>query len=462
MADTDTPSAYQTDALIAEDIDAYLDLHQNKTMLRFITCGSVDDGKSTLIGRLLYDSKMIFEDQLAALESDSKRVGTQGQEIDFALLVDGLAAEREQGITIDVAYRFFGTEKRKFIVADCPGHEQYTRNMVTGASSANLSIVLVDARLGVIEQSRRHTAIAALLRIPHLVVAINKMDLVGWSEARFHEIRAQFEEFLPRFDIKDVKFIPMSALNGDNVVTASPHTPWYQGPTLLGHLETVHIASDWNLNGFRLPVQWVNRPNNPTDETLHDFRGFSGQIAGGIVRTGQKVIALPAGVTSTVKEIWTYDGPVKEAFCPQSVTLVLEHDIDISRGSMIIGTEHLPGSSTDLHAEICWMHPRALQAGKKYYLKHTTHTVQVAVTAVTSKLNLDTLDYEPDPAQLAMNDIGEIRLRAAKPLVFDGYATNRLTGSFILIEQGTNATVAAGMLYPPESVVKPENGDYAI
>jgi bifunctional enzyme CysN/CysC/sulfate adenylyltransferase subunit 1 len=429
-------------------------------ILRFNTCGSVDDGKSTLIGRLLYDSKSLMEDQIEALERSADITG--GGQINLANLTDGLRAEREQGITIDVAYRYFATPRRKFIIADTPGHIQYTRNMVTGASSANLSIVLVDARLGVIEQSRRHTAIAALLRIPHLVVAINKMDLVGWSEARFHEIRAQFEEFLPRFDIKDVKFIPMSALNGDNVVTASPHTPWYQGPTLLGHLETVHIASDWNLNGFRLPVQWVNRPNNPTDETLHDFRGFSGQIAGGIVRTGQKVIALPAGVTSTVKEIWTYDGPVKEAFCPQSVTLVLEHDIDISRGSMIIGTEHLPGSSTDLHAEICWMHPRALQAGKKYYLKHTTHTVQVAVTAVTSKLNLDTLDYEPDPAQLAMNDIGEIRLRAAKPLVFDGYATNRLTGSFILIEQGTNATVAAGMLYPPESVVKPENGDYAI
>lgn len=429
-------------------------------ILRFNTCGSVDDGKSTLIGRLLYDSKSLMEDQIEALERSADITG--GGQINLANLTDGLRAEREQGITIDVAYRYFATPRRKFIIADTPGHIQYTRNMVTGASSANLSIVLVDARLGVIEQSRRHTAIAALLRIPHLVVAINKMDLVGWSEARFHEIRAQFEEFLPRFDIKDVKFIPMSALNGDNVVTASPNTPWYQGPTLLGHLETVHIASDWNLNGFRLPVQWVNRPNNPTDETLHDFRGFSGQIAGGIVRTGQKVIALPAGVTSTVKEIWTYDGPVKEAFCPQSVTLVLEHDIDISRGSMIIGTEHLPGSSTDLHAEICWMHPRALQAGKKYYLKHTTHTVQVAVTAVTSKLNLDTLDYEPDPAQLAMNDIGEIRLRAAKPLVFDGYATNRLTGSFILIEQGTNATVAAGMLYPPDSVVKPENGDYAI
>ena len=335
--------------------------------------------------------------------------------------------------------------------------------MVTGASLANLSIVLVDARLGVIEQSRRHTAIAALLRIPHLVVAVNKMDLVGWSEARFLEIRAQFEEFLPRLDIKDVKFIPMSALNGDNVVEASPHTPWYVGATLLGHLETVHIASDWNLNGFRLPVQWVNRPNNPTDPALHDFRGFSGQIAGGIVRVGQKIIAFPAGLTTTVKQIWTFDGPVQEAFCPQSVTLVLEHDIDISRGSMLVGLDaHLPGSHTDLQAEVCWMHSRPLQSGKKYFLKHTTHTVQVAITEIVSKLNLDTLESGAAPAELAMNDIGEIRLRAAKPLVFDGYATNRLTGSFILIEQGTNATVAAGMLRPPRENVKPENADYVI
>ncbi len=429
-------------------------------ILRFNTCGSVDDGKSTLIGRLLYDTKSLMEDQIEALERSADITG--GGQINLANLTDGLRAEREQGITIDVAYRYFATPRRKFIIADTPGHVQYTRNMVTGASNANLSIILVDARTGVIEQSRRHTAIAALLRIPHLVVAINKMDLVGWSEARFLEIRAQFEEFLPRLDIKDVKFIPMSALNGDNVVEPSVHTPWYVGPTLLGHLETVHIASDWNLNGFRLPVQWVNRPNNPTDQSLHDFRGFSGQIAGGIVKVGQKVIAFPAGIVSTVKQIWTYDGPVEEAFCPQSVTLVLEHDIDISRGSMLVGLDHLPGSHSDLQAEVCWMHPRALQAGKKYYLKHTTHTVQVAVTEIVNKLNLATLDSEAGATELAMNDIGEIRLRTAKPLVFDGYATNRLTGSFILIEQGTNATVAAGMLNSPREIVKPENGDYVI
>ena len=435
-------------------------VHVPIDILRFNTCGSVDDGKSTLIGRLLYDSKSLMEDQIEALERSADITG--GGQINLANLTDGLRAEREQGITIDVAYRYFATPRRKFIIADTPGHVQYTRNMVTGASSANLSIILVDARLGVIEQSRRHTAIAALLRIPHLVVAVNKMDLVGWSEARFLEIRAQFEEFLPRLDIKDVKFIPMSALNGDNVVDPSPHTPWYVGPTLLGHLETVHIASDWNLNGFRLPVQWVNRPNNPTDQSLHDFRGFSGQIAGGIVRTGQKVIAFPAGIVSTVKQIWTYDGTVQEAFCPQSVTVVLEHDIDISRGSMLVGLDHLPGSHSDLQAEVCWMHVRPLQAGKKYYLKHTTHTVQVVVTEILNKLNLDTLESDQTPAELAMNDIGEIRLRTSKPLVFDGYSTNRLTGSFILIEQGTNATVAAGMLSSPREIVKPENGDYVI
>jgi bifunctional enzyme CysN/CysC/sulfate adenylyltransferase subunit 1 len=435
-------------------------VHVPVDILRFNTCGSVDDGKSTLIGRLLYDSKSLMEDQIEALERSADITG--GGQINLANLTDGLRAEREQGITIDVAYRYFATPRRKFIIADTPGHVQYTRNMVTGASTANLSIILVDARAGVIEQSRRHTAIASLLRIPHLVVAVNKMDLVGWSEARFLEIRAQFEEFLPRLDIKDVKFIPMSALNGDNVVDASPHTPWYVGPTLLGHLETVHIASDWNLQGFRLPVQWVNRPNNPTNPELHDFRGFSGQIAGGIVRQGQKVLALPAGVVSTVKQIWTYDGPVTEAFCPQSVTVVLEHDIDVSRGSMLIGADHLPGSGSELHAEVCWMHPRALQPGKRYFLKHTTHTVQVVVTSLVNKLNMSTLETIPEPAELVVNDIGEIRLRTSQPLVFDGYATNRLTGSFILIEQGTNATVAAGMLLPPRELVKSENGDYVI
>ena len=431
-----------------------------ESALRFITCGSVDDGKSTLIGRLLYDSRSLMEDQIEALERSADITG--GGQINLANLTDGLRAEREQGITIDVAYRYFATPRRKFIIADTPGHVQYTRNMVTGASNANLAIVLVDARQGVTEQSRRHTCIAALLRIPHLVIAVNKMDLMGWSEERFIEIRDQFEEFLPRLEVKDVKFIPLSALNGDNVVEPSPHTPWYVGPTLLGHLESVHIGSDWNLNGFRLPVQWVNRPNNPTDPQLHDFRGFSGQIAGGVVRVGQKVMVLPSGQVSRVKQIWTYDGPLQEAFCPQSITLVLEDDIDVSRGDMIIGPDNLPGSSTDLRAKVCWMHPRALQPGRKYYLKHTTQTVQAVVTAVEDRIDMATLEPEPAPDGLALNDIGEVRLRTSGPLVFDGYATNRLTGSFILIEPGTNATVGAGMLLPPTEIVKPEYNDFAI
>jgi bifunctional enzyme CysN/CysC/sulfate adenylyltransferase subunit 1 len=390
-------------------------------ILRFNTCGSVDDGKSTLIGRLLYDSKSLMEDQIEALERSADITG--GGQINLANLTDGLRAEREQGITIDVAYRYFATPKRKFIIADTPGHIQYTRNMVTGASNANVSIVLVDARLGVIEQSRRHTAIASLLRIPHLIVAVNKMDLVGWSEERFNEIRAQFEEFLPRLDLKDVKFIPISALNGDNVVTASANTPWYPGPPLLSYLETIHIGSDWNLDGFRLPVQWVNRPNDPKDKRLHDFRGFSGQIAGGIVKVGQKVMALPAGLVTTVKEIHTLDGPLQEAFSPQSVTLVLEHDIDISRGSMIVDLEQPIGTGTDLFGKVCWMHPRPLQRGKKYFLKHTTHTVQVVVTDIVHRLNIETLDPETAPASLAMNDLGEVRLQLAHPVFHDAYAS---------------------------------------
>jgi sulfate adenylyltransferase subunit 1 len=435
-------------------------LHHPVDILRLNTCGSVDDGKSTLIGRLLYDSRSLMEDQIEALERSADLTGAG--RIDLSTLTDGLRAEREQGITIDVAYRYFATPRRRFIIADTPGHVQYTRNMVTGASSANLSIVLVDARQGVSEQSRRHTCIAALLRIPHLVIAVNKMDLVDWSEERFIEIRDQFEEFLPRLDVKDVQFIPLSALTGDNVVEPSKHTPWYPGPTLLGHLEGVHIGSDWNLNGLRLPVQWVNRPNRPTDPELHDFRGFSGQIAGGIVRVGQKVMVLPSGLVSTVKQIWTFDGPMQEAFCPQSITLVLEDDIDVSRGDMIIGPENLPGASTDLHARVCWMHSRPLQRGRKYLLRQTTRTVQAAVADIEDRIDMTTLEPEPDPLELGLNDIGEVRLKTSGPLVFDGYGTNRLTGSFILIEPGTNATVGAGMLFPPTEVVKPEYSDFAI
>ena len=430
-------------------------------ILRFNTCGSVDDGKSTLIGRLLYDSKSLMEDQVEALERSADITG--GGQINLANLTDGLRAEREQGITIDVAYRYFATPKRKFIVADTPGHVQYTRNMVTGASTANLSIVLVDARQGVIEQTRRHTYIAALLGIPHLVIAVNKMDLVDWSEARFMEIRDEIEDFLPRLDIfRDVKFIPMSALNGDNVVDASKNTPWYEGPALLHHLETVHIASDWNLRSFRFPVQWVNRPNNPTDKTLHDFRGLSGQIASGIVRKGQQVFVLPAGIKTIITDIWTYEGSIAEAFCPQSVTLCLKDDIDVSRGDIIVGLDELPGRSAELQARICWMHQRPLSAGKKFFLKHSTLTVQAAVMQIENKINFHTLEPEPQPGSLAMNDIGVIRLKTAKPLVFDAYQANRLTGSFVLIEPGTNLTVAAGMLFPPLESVKPEYADFAI
>ena len=429
-------------------------------LLRFNTCGSVDDGKSTLIGRLLYDSKSLMEDQIEALERSADITG--GGQINLANLTDGLRAEREQGITIDVAYRYFATPHRKFIIADTPGHVQYTRNMVTGASSANLSIILIDARQGVIEQSRRHAIIASLLRIPHLVVAINKMDLVDWSQDRFQEIKDQFEEFLPRLDIKDVKFIPVSALNGDNIVTTSEHTPWYPGPTLLGHLETVHIASDSNLSNFRFPVQWVNRPNNPTNHALHDFRGLSGQIAGGIVKVGQKVTVLPSGFQSTIKQIWTLDGMLDEAFCPQSVTLLLDHDLDISRGDTIVDAEDLPGAASELHAKICWMNPRPLTPGKQYFLKHTNQTVKAAILSIDHKINISTLDKETGVSDLAMNDIGEIRLKTAKPIIYDGYATNRLTGSFILIEPGTNATVAAGMLLPPTEVARPEYRDFAI
>ena len=436
------------------------DAHQTIELLRFNTCGSVDDGKSTLIGRLLYDSKSIMEDQMEALERSADITG--GGQVNLANLTDGLRAEREQGITIDVAYRYVATPKRKFIVADTPGHVEYTRNMVTGASTANLSIVLVDARNGVIEQTRRHSYISALLGIPHIVFAVNKMDLVDWSEERFREIREGIEAFLPKLNLfKDVKFIPISALEGDNVVTFSDKTPWYEGPTLLGHIESVHIASDWNLNGLRFPVQWVNRPNNPTDPALHDFRGLSGQIAGGIVKVGQEVLALPSGQKSRIQEIWTYDGPLEEAFCPQSVTLRLEDDLDISRGDTIVGLDPLPGHSAELAGRVCWMNPRPLTAGKKYFLKHGTQTVQAMVTSLESRIDFETFEPE-EAAELAMNDIGEVRIRTAKPLTYDGYTANRLTGSFVLVEPGTNATVAAGMLHPPAQSYKPEYTDFSI
>jgi bifunctional enzyme CysN/CysC/sulfate adenylyltransferase subunit 1 len=430
-------------------------------ILRFNTCGSVDDGKSTLIGRLLYDSKSLMEDQIEALERSADITG--GGQINLANLTDGLRAEREQGITIDVAYRYFATPRRKFIVADTPGHVQYTRNMVTGASTANLSIVLVDARQGVIEQTRRHIYIGALLGIPHLVIAVNKMDLVNWDCERFLEIRDEIEDFLPKLDaFRDVKFIPISALNGDNVVFASKHTPWYEGPPLLAHIETIHIASDWNLNAFRFPVQWVNRPNNPLDPALHDFRGLSGQIVGGIAQVGQEVVVLPAGIKTSIKEIWMYNGSLPEAFCPQSVTVCLKDDIDVSRGDMLVGTENLPGCSADLRVRICWMNARPLQPNKKYFIKHTTQVVEAKVTSLESRIPMDSFEPESSPKELAMNDIGIIHLKTSRPIIFDGYSTNRLTGAIVLIEQGTNATVAAGMLFPAAEPAKPEYRDFAI
>ena len=430
-------------------------------ILRFNTCGSVDDGKSTLIGRLLYDSKSLMEDQIEALERSADITG-DGQ-INLANLTDGLRAEREQGITIDVAYRYFATPRRRFIVADTPGHVQYTRNMVTGASTANLSVVLVDARQGVIEQTRRHIYIGAILGIPHLVIAINKMDLVNWDKERFLEIRDQIESFLPRFDaFRDVKFSPISARRGDNVVFPSSHSPWYEGPPLLAHLETVHIASDWNLDALRFPVQWVNRPNRPDNPELHDFRGLSGQIAGGIIRKNQEVLVLPSGFKTSIADIWTMDGSLDEAFCPQSVTLCLAHDIDVSRGDVIVGTENLPGCSTELRARVCWMQARPLQPNKKYFLKHSTQTLQAVVTSLENRINMTSFEPEPGPAQLGINDIGVIHLKTAKPLVFDGYNKNRLTGALVLIEPGTNATAAAGMLYPPSGPAKPEYSDFAI
>jgi bifunctional enzyme CysN/CysC/sulfate adenylyltransferase subunit 1 len=403
-----------------------------------------------------------MEDQIEALERSADITG--GGQINLANLTDGLRAEREQGITIDVAYRYFATPRRRFIIADTPGHVQYTRNMVTGASTANLSVVLVDARQGVVEQSRRHTFIAALLGIPHIVIAVNKMDLVDWSEERFWEIRDEFEAFLPRLDVLgDVKFIPISALNGDNVVEASRHTPWYEGPPLLGHLESVHIASDWNLVGLRLPVQWVNRPNDPRDPRLHDFRGFSGQLSGGILNRGQRVIVLPSGQITRVQDIWTYDGSLEEAFCPQSVTVRLEDDVDCSRGDMIVGLDCLPGCGTDLEAEIVWMHQRPLTSGRKFLLKHTTNNCRAVVTVLENRINIASLEAEPEPPpQLGLNEIGRVRLKTSRPLVFDAYQQNRLTGSFILIEEGSNHTVAAGMLQPPRELYKPDFEDFAI
>ncbi|WOK36360.1 sulfate adenylyltransferase subunit CysN [Sphingomonas sp. C3-2] len=435
-----TDKSYQADALIAEDIDAYLAQHQTKSLLRFITCGSVDDGKSTLIGRLLYDSKMIFEDQLAALEADSKRVGTQGQEIDFALLVDGLAAEREQGITIDVAYRFFATEKRKFIVADTPGHEQYTRNMVTGASTADLAVILIDARKGVLTQTKRHSYLAHLIGIRNIVLAVNKMDLVDYDPAVFDAIVKDYREFATEIGITDFVAMPISGFKGDNITAPSDNTPWYQGPTLMGHLETVEVdATRDQQQPFALPVQWVNRPNL-------DFRGFSGLIATGTVKPGDKIRVIPSGKTSTVARIVTLDGDLDEAVAGQSVTVTLADEIDCSRGDVIATADNPPQSADQFEATIVWMSDEEMLPGRGYWLKLGTQMVTAQVQAPKYQVNVNTLEHLAAKT-LDLNAIGIANLSTDKPVVFAPYAQNRDLGGFILIDKITNATVAAGMLH---------------
>ncbi|GGD54075.1 sulfate adenylyltransferase subunit CysN [Croceicoccus pelagius] len=441
MADTATNEpVYKTDALIAEDIDTYLSTHQHKTMLRFITCGSVDDGKSTLIGRLLYDSKMIFEDQLAALENDSKRVGTQGQEIDFALLVDGLAAEREQGITIDVAYRFFNTEKRKFIVADCPGHEQYTRNMITGASTADLAVILVDARKGVLVQTRRHSYLCHLIGIKNIVLAVNKMDLVDYSEEVFDKIVAEYGEFAKSIGIENFTAMPISGFKGDNITQApSANTPWYKGPSLVDHLETVEVRSAEDQDKpFRMPVQWVNRPNL-------DFRGFSGLIATGGVKPGDAVRVLPSGKTSTVKSVVTFDGDLDEAVAGQSVTLTLEDEIDCSRGNVLSVADNPPEVADQFEATVVWLADDDLIVGRNYWLKLGTQTVSASVQEPKYKVDVNTMEHLAAKT-LSLNEIGVAELFTDKSIVFEAYKQNRALGGFILIDKITNQTVAAGML----------------
>ncbi|MGO8673524.1 MAG: sulfate adenylyltransferase subunit 1 [Capsulimonadaceae bacterium] len=415
----------------------YLDME----LLRFTTAGSVDDGKSTLIGRLLYDSKSIFDDQYEAIKATSERRGEDY--VNLALLTDGLKAEREQGITIDVAYRYFATPKRKFIIADTPGHIQYTRNMVTGASTANLAIILIDARNGVVEQTCRHAIIASLLRIPHVVICINKMDLVDYRREVFEKIRVDVEALVSHLDTVDIHFIPISALNGDNVVDRSKEMPWYGGPTLLTLLETTHITSDHNHVDSRFPVQYVVRPYS---NEFHDYRGYAGRVAGGVFLPGDRVTILPSGLRSTIKSIDTFDGPVDRAFAPLSVTMTLEDDIDISRGDMIVKDGEGPDISQDIELMVCWLHERRLQVRGKYAVKHTTRDVRCVVKSIHYKLNVDNMERLYDDTNVYMNDIARISIRTTAPLMFDKYARNRVTGSLVLIDEATNETVGAGMI----------------
>ena len=410
--------------------------------LRFATAGSVDDGKSTLIGRLLYDTKSIFQDQMESIEATSVQMGNDYTNL--ALLTDGLRAEREQGITIDVAYRYFATPKRKFIIADTPGHTQYTRNMVTGASTADVALVLVDARHGVVEQSRRHAFLASLLRIPHLVVCVNKMDLIDYDEKAFTAVKEEFRSFAMKLDISDLTFIPVSALHGDNVVERSINMPWYEGSSLLHHLEEVHIASDRNHIDARFPVQYVIRPQS---DEHHDYRGYAGTIAGGVFKPGDEVMVLPSGFTSKVSSIDSFDGPVSEAFGPMAVTMRLADDIDVSRGDMICRPNNQPTSSQDLQAMVCWMsETTSLSPRMKLALKHTTRSSRVMVTDLQYRIDVNTLHREENPESLTLNEIGRVSLRSTQPLFFDEYRRNRNTGSFILLDESTNATVAAGII----------------
>ena len=425
-------------ALIASDIDEYLAQHERKELLRFITCGSVDDGKSTLIGRLFYESKMIYEDQLAAIKKDSSRYGTTGEEVDLALFTDGLEDERQQGITIDVAYRYFSTDKRKFIIADTPGHEQYTRNMATGASTADLAVILIDARHGVLSQTKRHSFIVSLLGIKHIVVAVNKMDIVDYDQQVFEKIRQDYVDFASRLELPDVHFMPISALKGDNVVTPSPNMPWHTGSPLMPLLETVYIGSDRNMEDFRFPVQYVLRPNL-------DFRGFSGTIASGIIRKGDEVMTLPSRKKSRVKSIVTYDGELEEAFAPLSVTLTLTDEIDSSRGDMLVRPGNVPRVERRFDATVVWMAEEPMLPGKQYLFKQATKVSPGQIASLRYRIDVNTLHREPAPS-LALNEIGRCQVTLAEPIAFDAYRRNRGTGGFIIIDRMTNSTVAAGMI----------------
>jgi bifunctional enzyme CysN/CysC len=427
--------------LIAENIHAYLKAQEEKSMLRFITCGSVDDGKSTLIGRLLWDSKMVFEDQLASLEADSKRVGTQGEAIDYALLLDGLQAEREQGITIDVAYRYFSTDKRKFIVADTPGHEQYTRNMVTGASTAQVAVILIDARKGILTQTRRHSYLVSLVGIKNIVLAINKMDLVDYSQARFESIRKEYELFAGQLGFKNIQAIPISALEGDNAIHPSPKTAWYDGPALMEHLETVDITNTANDRPFRMRVQWVNRPNL-------DFRGFCGTIASGSIRQGDEIVVTSSGQTSAVERIVTMNGDLPEAIAGQAVTLTLKDEIDISRGDLLADPQARPDHSGRFTARLVWMHEDMLVPGRNYLIKAGSTVAPARITSIDHKVNVNSLQQE-NGSRLELNEIGACTLEIDRPISFDSYCDNRSTGSFIVIDRMTNATVGAGMIDSP-------------